>query len=459
MNGCKNYINKLVSLLESKDHLINKLDLEDEQKDRLKAFFKKHPNYESKIDWNNKDLQWEDFENLLTLEGKSKSQAKKVGIEGLIEDKDYKILAKNEHYTIYYPLTHLGSKVLASTKVAPYDEAKWCIAMNDPSYWHDYIEKLIDFFFIFFFTDEDGANWENKFAISRSNPNKDPYEDAHYQKWALSLNDEMDENDYPEFNFHFFDSTDQEYEDWTGLPFFKDICKVIQSTPNYLKDLIWSLDRQPGLEIKYANNTELCTVEVKPEAEGQVLKVRPGTISIGSAKYNQWSPNFHNPSRVRLAGIEIPDSVKRLEDSALAYSGITQITLPGSVEFIGQTVFGAVLGKDPKKKVITDSADDPQLEITFKEKPKKLDMKPCSGPCPGLGWIAAVDGRALRGVLNWPGTIQEFALALFNGRAFNASMLYDGELEFRRFGLKEVRATDGTFDTVRIFRSMKDFKA
>ena len=76
-------INAITRLLESKDHLIDKLDLTDGQKTELKDFFKKHPNYESKIDWNNKSLQYKDFANLLDQEGKSKSQAKKKGIEGL----------------------------------------------------------------------------------------------------------------------------------------------------------------------------------------------------------------------------------------------------------------------------------------------------------------------------------------------------------------------------------------
>ena len=35
---------------EDKDRLIDKLDLTDDQKSELKAFFKKHPNYENKID-------------------------------------------------------------------------------------------------------------------------------------------------------------------------------------------------------------------------------------------------------------------------------------------------------------------------------------------------------------------------------------------------------------------------
>lgn len=448
-----NYRN-FFQLFENKDRLIDKLDLTDKQKEQLKAFFAKHPNYETKIDWNNKGLQWEDFANILSLDGKSKTQAKKTGISGLVEDKDYKILAQNEKYIIYYPLTHLGSKVLASKKVAPYDEAKWCISMNSDQYWKRYTEDEIDFFFIFMFKDEDGDGFETKFAISRSNPDIDPYEEAYDRRYDLGSSDEIDQNDYPDYSYAFFDSTDQEYEDWTGLPFLKEICKVIKATPNYLKDFIWSLDKQPGLEIKYANNTELCTVEVKPGAEGQILKVRPGTISIGSAKYNQWSPNFHNPKRIRLAGIEIPDSVKRLEDSALTYSGITKITLPGSVEYIGHTVFGAILRADPKETVVSDSDKDPQLEITFKEKPKKLTMQICSG----LGYPATVDGKVQQGILNWPGTIKEFALALFNGRTFNAGMLKDGELEFKIFGLKEVRATDGTFEKVRIFRSMNGFK-
>lgn len=175
-------LTQLIALLENKDHLIDRLDLTDEQKSKLKDFFRKYPNLESKIDWNRKDLKWKDFEPLLASEGKSKSQAKKYGISGLKEGIDYKLIWEGSieaepfesafdrnpeiNVTIYYPLTFLGSETLANPKVAPEGiTGKWCIAGgnygpdNDDMYFKDYVKKGYDFFFIF----TDNA----KFAMAR----------------------------------------------------------------------------------------------------------------------------------------------------------------------------------------------------------------------------------------------------------------------------------------------------
>ena len=152
--------------LETKDHLINRLDLTDEQKTQLKDFFKKYPSHENKIDWNRKDLKWEDFANILANEGKSRSQAKKYGISGLTLNKDYNIVFQNDECTIYYPLTFLASETLASPKVAPLGvTGEWCIAGGNyddgthDKYWRDYTGRRIDFFFIF--------TKETKYAIAR----------------------------------------------------------------------------------------------------------------------------------------------------------------------------------------------------------------------------------------------------------------------------------------------------
>ena len=146
-------------LRENKNHLIDKLDLTPEQKDQIKAFFLKHPSYEAKIDWNNKSLQYKDFESLLTLDGKSKTRAKKNGLSGLVEGKDYVdfrevVLDNNEikRIHIYQPLSYLGSKTLASNRVPPIKEAgaKWCISyQKTDEYWDAYTNKGIKFLFVF----------------------------------------------------------------------------------------------------------------------------------------------------------------------------------------------------------------------------------------------------------------------------------------------------------------------
>ena len=144
-------------LLENKNHLIDKLNLTSEQKEEIKAFFLKHPSYESKIDWNNKSLQYKDFEPLLALDGKSKTQAKKYGLVGLVEGKDYVDFGETDipelgSCLLYQPLTYLGSKTLASNAVAPIkgNGAKWCIAyQKTDEYWSNYTKQGIKFLFVF----------------------------------------------------------------------------------------------------------------------------------------------------------------------------------------------------------------------------------------------------------------------------------------------------------------------
>ena len=143
--------------LENKDHLIDRLNLTPNQKEEVKAFFAKHPSYESKIDWNNKSLTYKDFEPLLALDGKSKTQAKKYGLVGLVEDEDYVDFGEADIEEIgschlYQPLSYNGSVVLASNRVPPKRGygAKWCISMQkDDSYWKSYTRKGIKFLFVF----------------------------------------------------------------------------------------------------------------------------------------------------------------------------------------------------------------------------------------------------------------------------------------------------------------------
>lgn len=143
-------------LLENKNHLIDRLDLTTTQKEEIKAFFAKHPTYESKIDWNDKNLSYEDFKPILALDGKSKTQAKHKGIEGLVEGVDYKFIEEGTainlgKYRIYQPLTYLGSCVLASNKVPPVkgNGARWCISYQKTSlYWDDYTKQGVEFLFV-----------------------------------------------------------------------------------------------------------------------------------------------------------------------------------------------------------------------------------------------------------------------------------------------------------------------
>ena len=158
----KKELNRLIQFLESKDHLIDKLNLTDEQKAELKDFFRAHPNFENKIDWNNKSLQYKDFEDVLNLEGNTKSSQKKYGLSGkaqiedLVEGTDYDIVAEDDDFVLYYIKTFKGSEVLAKPTTPPEGvTGKWCIAGKNYSpgtrdqHWKKYHEDKILFFFYF----------------------------------------------------------------------------------------------------------------------------------------------------------------------------------------------------------------------------------------------------------------------------------------------------------------------
>lgn len=149
--------NHAIRFNENKNHIIDRLtNLTGAQKEEIKSFFAKHPSYENKIDWNNKSLSYKDFEPVLRLKGKSKTQARKHGMVGLVENVDYRYVGSGYNmeigsYTLYQPLTYLGSMTLASNRVPPIKEngAKWCIAyQKTDQYWNDYTSHDIKFLFV-----------------------------------------------------------------------------------------------------------------------------------------------------------------------------------------------------------------------------------------------------------------------------------------------------------------------
>lgn len=138
-------------LLESKDRFIDRnTNLTPDQKNEIKKFFAKHPNYENKIDWNkSQSLTYDDFKPILSLEGKSTSAVKRgSGIKGLVEGKDYAELGSgifnNAEYHVYQPFTYYASRLIASKYVKPEIDAQWCTAwQKSRGYWdrHSFINK------------------------------------------------------------------------------------------------------------------------------------------------------------------------------------------------------------------------------------------------------------------------------------------------------------------------------
>jgi len=302
----RRFLERRYRLQEDKTHLINRLNLTDEQKNTLITFFKNHPNYESKVDWNNKNLTFEDFSELLALEGNTKSSKKKYGLSGkaqiedLVLDKDYKVLAQTEDYIIYYPLNFKASEVLAKPTTPPEGvTGKWCISGKNYSpgtqdqHWNSYVTRGIDFFFVFLKT--------TKWAVARypsDGPAQGQVEIFNQDDTAMDGWTDICEPDLPYKSlFH-----DQQME----------IRKVCEDSPHLLEGQMFKEDKD-------GNRWSLDLKElVKVNDNLPVLKVPEGTSLI------KWRAANH---RTQLQYLTIPDGV-RLEDEAFAYCwGLKEIKL------------------------------------------------------------------------------------------------------------------------------------
>jgi len=129
-------------LIEKKDHIIKRLkNLSKEEKSLLISFFKKNPHTENKIDWNNNNLIFNDFKDILTSVSKRKKKRalKDKGIRGLKKGEDYiNIKLKNKEYLAYIPLNYEASKSIATAHIGNC-EGKWCVAYQKSSiYWQHY---------------------------------------------------------------------------------------------------------------------------------------------------------------------------------------------------------------------------------------------------------------------------------------------------------------------------------
>ena len=139
-------------LCESVESTLKKQkNLTDEQRAYLVELFTKYPHLwngsllpSAKV--NKGELTYDDFKNIIAQAGKSKSAAKKTGIAGIAEGKDYIYLGEGSNekignYLMYQPLTYKGSKVLASNNVEPKkgNGARWCVAYQKSyEYWRNY---------------------------------------------------------------------------------------------------------------------------------------------------------------------------------------------------------------------------------------------------------------------------------------------------------------------------------
>lgn len=317
--------------LENKDRLIDKLDLTDEQKEELKAFFQKHPNYEGKIDWNNKSLQYKDFEEILALEDKSRNSIKKYGksgkaqIEDLKEGEDYLIIAEKDnefaHTIIYYPLTFKASEVLAKPTTPPLGiTGQWCIAGRNYSpgtedkHWLMYTGNGTDFFFVFV-NDKNNPTWSAKYAISRT---MDGY--LNY----FSQNDE----DLKDLWDNEHDDEDDEFTLSDELEWARQIIQDNKTAPrNIFVERNFYIDSESAIYSKSKRILQKCPPSSLQK--NRTYQIPEGTEYI-------WADAFRG---CRYSNIIVPDSVVDIGGGAFSSTDITSITFGKNIKALKNMTF------------------------------------------------------------------------------------------------------------------------
>ena len=137
-----NTIDLITLFLESsKDRFINKLNITDEEKQELKDFCDKYPQYASQIDWQKKNLTLEDIKPILALPSQSKSAKKrqaKNDPKALFQRGSFIIYKETENWLYVLPQSWEDAQFMDSSACGG-EGAKWCIGWKERStYWKNY---------------------------------------------------------------------------------------------------------------------------------------------------------------------------------------------------------------------------------------------------------------------------------------------------------------------------------
>lgn len=137
-----NTVDLITLFLESsKDRFINKLNITDEEKQELKDFCDKYPQYASRIDWQRKDLTWEDIKPILELPSQSKSAKKRQAKNDpklLFQRGSFIVYKETENWLYVLPQSWEDAKFMDSSACGG-EGAKWCIGWKEsPTHWKGY---------------------------------------------------------------------------------------------------------------------------------------------------------------------------------------------------------------------------------------------------------------------------------------------------------------------------------
>jgi len=136
--------------MTKKARFINKLTCFSlNEKKNLIDFFTANPVYESRIDWNNKNLKQDDFELVFTM-SKMSVKNRKDTIK-MFKDFNCKIIAHTKEFVIAVPV-EWDCAIFMNSFSCGGEGAKWCIgSRHTDSHWNDNIKDGSVFYFVYFF--------------------------------------------------------------------------------------------------------------------------------------------------------------------------------------------------------------------------------------------------------------------------------------------------------------------
>ena len=136
--------------MTKKRYFINKLDnLSAHEKEKIIAFFSVNPVFESRIDWNNKYLKFEDFEEVFSLSAMSRKNRKNT--VNMFLNYNCKIIVSSKEFVILVPLDWDCARFITSFNCGG-EGAEWCIGSRlSNRHWNELTEKGSIFYFMYFF--------------------------------------------------------------------------------------------------------------------------------------------------------------------------------------------------------------------------------------------------------------------------------------------------------------------
>ncbi|GHV86448.1 hypothetical protein AGMMS50230_20560 [Spirochaetia bacterium] len=127
--------------------------LSSDEKEKVISFFTKYPVYESRIDWNNKALAYQDFEKVFTLAENSRKNIRRKSDTNplvLFEKHNCRIICQESEFIIVSPLDWECAIFFNSFDCGG-EGAKWCIGDKSTcSYWDSYINEQSIFYLVYF---------------------------------------------------------------------------------------------------------------------------------------------------------------------------------------------------------------------------------------------------------------------------------------------------------------------